>query len=398
MIITQFDQQQFMQEYWQKKPCIIRQFVPDFVDPIDENDLAGLAQEEQVDSRIVSYQKDGVPKDAWQVAQGPFDDFAEHCQGDWSLLVQGVDKYVDEVNALTHLLDFIPYWRLDDVMVSFSNSNAGVGPHIDEYDVFIVQGKGTRRWQVGLPSDFKTVLKHSLLKQIDGFEPTIDEVLQPGDAVYIPPKHPHNGVALEDCLNYSIGFRAPTNLELINGLLDDSEELLAPQARYTDPDISNLRQGSQAPQVVSNAELEKLKSSLVSLLDTPEATQCMLKYLSLQQLPSFTQSNDEGQSEDSFTLEELKDMLSEGLTIAKMPAVRPIYADIAEHSFTFYIDGTRFNVQSNLSALVKELLAQEQVDVSDAMQKLEQAPLNLAPAYFALILQLLNFGYWELVD
>ena len=98
-------------------------------------------------------------------------------------------------------------------MISFSNEGAGVGAHIDEYDVFIIQGKGSRRWQVGLPSDYTESIPHPLLKQINGFTPIIDEVLLPGDVVYIPPKHPHNGVALTDCLNYSIGFRAPTSLE-----------------------------------------------------------------------------------------------------------------------------------------------------------------------------------------
>ena len=176
MIINEFDQAQFLSEYWQKKPCIIKGFVKNFSDPVDEHELAGLAQEPEIDSRIVSYNRN-----QWLAAQGPFEDFTDRCVGAWTLLVQGVDRYVDEVDELTNLVKFIPNWRLDDVMISFSNEGAGVGPHTDEYDVFIIQGKGQRRWQVGLPGEYEERVPHPLLKQVDGFDPVIDEVLSCGD-------------------------------------------------------------------------------------------------------------------------------------------------------------------------------------------------------------------------
>ncbi|MGB3726478.1 MAG: cupin domain-containing protein [Glaciecola sp.] len=396
MILSSFNVSEFVAQYWQQKPCIIRGFAANFVEPIDEHDLAGLAQEADIDSRIVAFDNN-----KWQVAQGPFDDFAPHCQGNWSLLVQGVDKYVDEIAELTNLVSFIPHWRLDDIMVSYSTEHAGVGPHTDEYDVFIVQGKGTRRWQVGLPNKdggapYKVVLPHPLLKQIEGFEPIIDEVLQPGDAVYIPPKHPHNGVALGPCMNYSIGFRAPTNAEVLNGLLDEAEGLETAQIRYSDPDILALRSLTSPAEELSCAELERLKSQLVSLLNTPQANEAILKFLSAQQLPVL---HDESYQVDAA---ELGDMLSEQGIITMPSAVRPIY--LAEQTssridsaavFTFYIDSHVFEVDIALKAHLQSLFANKSIDAHHAFMQLNNCASSQDAAWLTIIAQLVNAGYVE---
>lgn len=220
--MKEFDIEHFLSHYWQQKPVVLRGFFQDFEDPIDEHDLAGLAQEEEIDSRLLSFENtSGNPADGageWKVHQGPIHDFEAVCEGAWTLLVQSVDRYVHDVADILEPFRFLPNWRLDDLMVSFATKNAGVGAHIDQYDVFLVQGKGQRRWRVGKPGEYKEVFPHPKLRQIEGFDPIIDEVLNPGDVLYIPPGWPHDGKALEDCLTYSVGFRAPETSQLADSL------------------------------------------------------------------------------------------------------------------------------------------------------------------------------------
>jgi 50S ribosomal protein L16 3-hydroxylase len=385
-VLDSFDKQTFLRDFWQQKPCLLKQFMPHFTDPIDEHDLAGLAQESGVDSRIVSFQTSEAeseieavetqkttpaqPAGQWTVTQGPFDEFESVCKGSWSLLVQGVDRYIGEVSELANKVDFLPNWRFDDVMVSFSTANAGVGAHIDEYDVFIVQGRGRRRWQVGLPAgvtqhesnadksaiqaQFNTLVPHPLLKQIESFDAVIDYELEPGDAIYIPPKHPHKGIALEECLNYSLGFRAPTNLEVLTGMLDESDELREIQTRYSDPDISLLRSKGLRKSEISEGELNKVKQDLQSLLDSEQATHMLLQYLSRQELPNAEQLDIE-----PYKVSEVNQMIQDRTLFELMPGVKPIYLEQKDEQdayFCFYIDGVEYTVTAELRESVVSLL------------------------------------------
>lgn len=251
----------FLQQYWQKQPKVFRNAFNPFNDPLDEHDLAGLSELEEADSRIVSFNNG-----QWQVSHGPFSRFDEVCQGDWSLLVQGVNQYLDDAHALLSHFNFIPNWRLDDLMVSFSVKNGGVGPHLDQYDVFIIQGKGSRRWQVGMRNDpahpYQAVRPHPDLGQIEPFIPIIDEVLQPGDLIYIPPGFPHNGVALEDCLNYSVGFRAPDQMQLWESLLQYCHDQNTETERYQDPHLRARHHSAE----ITSAELEALQSMMQNMI------------------------------------------------------------------------------------------------------------------------------------
>lgn len=384
MIITDFDQAHFLNEYWQKKPCIIRGFIDSFSDPIDEHELAGLAQEDEIDSRVVS-----CINGQWSAYQGPFDTFEDICTGAWSLLVQGVDRYIDDIDELTQLVSFIPNWRLDDVMISFSNEGAGVGPHTDEYDVFIIQGKGSRRWQVGLPGNYTESVPHPLLKQIDGFSPIIDEILLPGDVVYIPPKHPHNGVALSDCLNYSIGFRAPTALEILSGLVDENSINPATSARYTDPGLITFRAGSSKSAAIDLAEITKVKQHLIQLINSEQAENALLQWLSRQSLPS-----DEALKAD-YTIEETFDALSQGVSLCRMTGVKPIYAEHqVSDKFVFFIDGNLFAVAKSLRNGFETLLNSREVTVGIELSE----DLINKPEFIAVVAELLNVGYWVLLD
>lgn len=228
--------EQFLKDYWQKKPLLIKQAIPNFQGTIAADELAGLAMEQEIESRIISQDDDGK----WDVNHGPFEDFAQFGDKNWTLLVQAVNNWSRETDQLISLVNFIPRWRIDDVMVSFSTPNGGVGAHLDQYDVFILQGEGQRRWQVGLPDDsLKTLLPHADLKQVSEFSPIIDEITEPGDLLYIPPNHPHNGVSIENSLNFSIGFQAPSNQDLWSSFAD----------RLIDDNLGEQRFGDQGREV-----------------------------------------------------------------------------------------------------------------------------------------------------
>jgi 50S ribosomal protein L16 3-hydroxylase len=299
--------------------------------------------------------------------------------------VQGVDKYIDEVDALTEHVKLIPNWRLEDVMISFATKDAGVGPHIDEYDVIIVQGRGERRWQVGNPNDFSQVLPHPLLKQIDAFEPLIDEVLRSGDAIYIPPKYPHNGVAKTDCMNYSIGFRAPTDLELLSGVLDDAQGMSAFQARYSDPEQSILRAQMVHSAQLSSLELDKLTAMMKSLLDAPTSQQAIVQCLSRQHLPDM-------QPEDTYSLAQVSAALNDIGVLRRSAGVKPLFMAPNELGCVFYIDGNAFFVAEEIQAFTLAF-----IDTA-----LTQTPTPLSPeqvALFALLCtDLVNAGYWYFSD
>ena len=382
MILNELNQEQFLRDYWQKKPCVIRGFIPDFADLIDENELAGLAMEESVDSRIVSNNNG-----QWSVVQGPIDDFEQHCLGKWSLLVQSVDRFIDEVDELSDLVNFIPHWRLDDVMMSYSVTGAGVGPHIDEYDVFIIQGSGSRRWQVGLPGDYDTLLPHPLLKQITDFKPVIDEVLVPGDVVYIPPKHPHNGVALEPCMNYSIGFRAPTDAELLIGIIDQNAYESIPATRYRDENSLLSRGVEKLASAVSANELSGLKSSLQQLLASPETDRAIMQYLSQQALPDFEPLS------EPYSAAEIREILRNRAQLCRLAGVKPIYQDEQDSDeFEFFIDGNMFKTEASIRPYVERVLNHRNIDLN---QEFFNSVLE-DPHFVSIVTQLVNSSYWDI--
>ncbi|WP_242107737.1 cupin domain-containing protein [Luteimonas aquatica] len=228
---------EFLRDYWQKRPLLIRNAFPGFVSPLEPEDLAGLACEEAALSRLIAHDR---ASDTWSVRHGPFaeEEFPGLGDRDWTLLVQDVDKWDADVAALLAAFDFIPRWRIDDVMISFAATGGSVGAHVDQYDVFLLQGQGHRRWQIDAgrnpPLGFRDDVDLKLLRR---FTPTHDWVLAPGDMLYLPPGVPHHGVAEDPCLTFSIGMRAPSAAELMGDYIDtlaaDADETL----RYGDADL-----------------------------------------------------------------------------------------------------------------------------------------------------------------
>ena len=231
----------FLRDYWQKRPLLIRNAFAGFRNPVAPDDLAGLACEEFALSRIVLHDP---RRDRWTLRTGPFaeSDFARLPATHWTLLVQDVDKWDADVAALLQPFAFLPSWRIDDVMISYAEDHGSVGAHVDQYDVFLLQGLGRRRWQISndpaAPTAFRDDAELKLLRE---FTPTHDWVLEPGDMLYLPPGVPHHGIALGACMTYSIGMRAPSQAELVGDFVDHLVEAMPEDARYVDADLQPSR-------------------------------------------------------------------------------------------------------------------------------------------------------------
>ena len=244
----------FLRDYWQKRPLLVRAAFPDFRAPLAPEDLAGLACEETALSRLVQHDRE---RDAWTVRQGPFreDEFPGLPRHDWTLLVQDVDKWDGDVAALLRHFDFLPRWRIDDVMVSFAAPGGSVGAHVDQYDVFLLQGLGHREWQIDARQSMHAQRKGEQaepafrddveLKLLREFHPDHDWILEPGDMLYLPPGVPHHGVALDACLTFSVGMRAPARSELLLDFAEFLAESLPESQRYDDADLAPAKDSGE---------------------------------------------------------------------------------------------------------------------------------------------------------
>ncbi|MCQ8876866.1 cupin domain-containing protein [Pseudoalteromonas shioyasakiensis] len=259
LTINNLTEQEFLSQYWQKKPLLIKQGFTDFEDPLDANELAGLAVEESIESRIVTNHNN-----EWLAHHGPFEDFELLTEQNSTLLVQAVDHWHPDAAQLLEPFRFIPNWRIDDLMISFSTPGGGVGPHLDQYDVFIIQGEGKRHWRVGMPdSNLKQFAQNNSLLQVEQFPGVIDCILEPGDILYIPPGCPHEGYAVENALNYSVGFRAPNQQDLLSSFADHIIDTEAGNARYSDQQLALRASKGELIQ----AEADQVKQLIQSLLD-----------------------------------------------------------------------------------------------------------------------------------
>ena len=232
----------FLADYWQKQPLLLRQAFPSFQSPLSAEELAGLACEEGIESRLVTGPADGP----WQMEPGPFDEsrFTRLPEQDWTLLVQDVDKHLPELARILESFDFLPRWRLDDLMISYAPPGGSVGPHIDAYDVFLLQASGTRHWAIDpRPADTRH-REDSQLRVLRQFEPREDWELHPGDMLYLPPGVAHHGIAGPDCMTWSIGFRAPDAAGMISDLAEYVIQSQPEDARYADPDLSAEESGA----------------------------------------------------------------------------------------------------------------------------------------------------------
>jgi len=253
------DHDAFLSRHWQREPLLIRSADTHFVPPISSDELAGLALEDAVESRLIEQRGD-----QWHLTHGPFraGDFVR--DGPWTLLVQAVDHYVPAVAELHRLVDFIPRWRTDDIMASYATDGGGVGPHYDNYDVFLLQGEGQRLWRLGQHCDPSTpLLPHDELRILAAFEPVEEYLLGPGDVLYVPPGVAHWGIAQGECTTFSIGFRAPRVSDMLSRWVDELLEQLEPELFYSDAGRSR----AQRPGELHERDLQRAMSQLRGVLE-----------------------------------------------------------------------------------------------------------------------------------
>ncbi|KRV70470.1 MULTISPECIES: cupin domain-containing protein [Pseudomonas] len=251
---------EFLRDYWQKKPLLVRQAIPGFESPLEADELAGLSLEDSVESRIV-LEHGNTP---WEMRRGPFseDTYKELPERDWTLLVQAVDQFVPEVAELLEHFKFLPSWRIDDVMISYAAPGGGVGPHFDNYDVFLLQGHGRRRWKVGQLCDADSpMLQHADLRILADFQQSDEWVLEPGDMLYLPPRVAHYGIAEDECMTYSVGFRAPSAAEVLTHFTDFLAQFLSDEERYSDAGMAAVQSGEDQHKIQRDA-LDRLKNLL----------------------------------------------------------------------------------------------------------------------------------------
>ena len=291
---------EFLAEYWQKKPLLIRNAIPNFVPPIEGDDLAGLSLEEEVESRLVI-------GDDWQLEHGPFDEsrFESLPEDNWTLLVQGVDLWVPEVADLLKSFDFLPSWRVDDIMVSYAEDGGNVGPHFDYYDVFLLQGSGQRQWQIGqlcTADDLHT--DNTGLKVLKDFKAVEGWVLNPGDMLYIPPKIAHHGVAIGECTTFSVGFRAPAATEMLDDLATELLSRDLTPNHLTDPPLT----AAMADQPISTGYIQQVKALLQETLDDEQMLgEWFAQFMSAPKYPPLVDMTEEVRTAT------LEDRVAEGL-------------------------------------------------------------------------------------
>ena len=366
----------FLKQYWQKKPLLIKQAFTDFEDTISADELAGLAMEQEIESRIISVNNQGD----WQVDHGPFEDFSKYGEDNWTLLVQAVNNWSRPTHNLLSPFSFIPNWRIDDVMVSFSTPKGGVGAHLDQYDVFIIQGSGKRHWQVGAPDNTLTnLLPHADLKQVSPFTPVIDDITEPGDLLYIPPNHPHKGVSIENSVNFSIGFQAPSSQDLWSSFADNLIDNNLGEQRFSDPE----RPLPETSFTITQQDKQQLKAFMLQNLEQESFFEQFIgQYLTQghHALEILVPVEDIDESK-------LSDILSEP-DISFMPVSGLKVAIINDKQATLFINGESFALESQTLALAEQLAQQKPLSTGE-VKKLTVCLKNIQ-----LLTNVLNKGYW----
>ncbi|MBU3120102.1 cupin domain-containing protein [Acinetobacter soli] len=337
--------EQFLNEYWQKKPLLVRNAMPEIINILEPDDVKELALEETVSARLIK-QKDKDPNQ-WSVKSSPL------IKGDfqklpklWTLLVQAVDHYSFDLAELWKKFPFIPQWRRDDIMVSYAPKGGSVGQHFDFYDVFLVQGYGHRRWQLGQMCDENTAfVAGQPLKLLPEMDVHFDEALAPGDLLYVPPGLSHYGVAEDDCLTFSFGFRMPN----VATMMDRVSDRFADNALLKNPVIDIMRdQVGQIGEMTSN-ELAYLKAKVLDQLQhSSDFEHALVALMSEPKYPDNIPEPDEIEADD------LREILSKGYELCLEPASRLLYTQ-QDDQLLFWANGEACCIDDRFAPLLKAL-------------------------------------------
>ncbi|MES3006469.1 MAG: cupin domain-containing protein [Pseudomonadota bacterium] len=344
-----FDQEDFLRNYWQKKPLLIRASGKPFADPLEPEELAGFACEDFIESRLIqSYPGNGASQ--WKVSNGPFTelDFRRLPDTHWSLLIQAVDQWHEGVREMLDDFRFIPSWRIDDVMISYATDGGGVGPHFDYYDVFLIQGLGKKRWRLGGHVDSDSALLPDLpLRLLAEFNTEEDWIVEPGDILYLPPNLAHYGVAIGDSITYSIGFRTPSIAGIIDDLSSEVMQELREDQRYVDTDPRLPTRSGEIDTRVTRQLISLLQEQLLS---PDKVTRWFGRYMTTPKYPDLVPVCEEQLDPDT-----LQQYRTGGLRLVKNPSSRFAFTEHADGSADLFVDGHAIACPATLTALLPDL-------------------------------------------
>lgn len=376
----------FLCRHWQKLPLLVRQALPGFYCPVPAAELAGLACAETVESRLVLRHGADGP---WELRHGPFEeaDFASLPASGWTLLVQDVDKHDERLDPLLEAFRFLPEWRVDDIMISYATDGGSVGPHLDDYDVFLVQGLGRRRWRVGAAPELQPKLRpDSELRLLAELQPAHDWVLEPGDLLYLPPQLAHHGEALgEDCMTLSVGFRAPLWREALGALLDEVLEGMSADARYADPELQPASNPGEISADVSGRFREAFQAMVVAAEDSLPLW--VGRYLTE---PKANLGSVAPESPPSSAA--LKRLLAHGRPLARSRSARFAYSRDPQGRTWLFVDGAAYPAPDEAASLAKLICSRRHITAQPLRE------LMRAPAVRTLLRELMAAGHLVVED
>ena len=353
--------EQFLAEYWQKKPLLIKQGLPQLKDMFEPDDILGLSLDEAATSRLIT-QNNTNNGDQWQLQQSPLsEEMFDNLPEQWTVLVQNLEQWSPELGQLWNAFNFIPQWQRDDIMVSYAPKGGSVGKHYDEYDVFLAQGFGHRRWQLGKFCNESTeFIENQPIRIFDDMgEIIFDEILEPGDVLYVPPKLSHYGVAQDDCLTFSFGFRRPNLMQVLDSLVDAATgepSLFVPML---------LDQPLQTAGKLDRDSITQIKDQLLEILKSEQGdeliTQAVSEVVSKRQYELLV-------PEDAIDEEDLQQALEQGAVIRTDYSSRLIYTELNDEITIFANGQSLDDVNNSEASLLKRLADAESLTLEDLTQ------------------------------
>lgn len=385
-MINNLDITDFLKNYWQKKPLLIRAAFPNYQTPISADELAGLACEDFVESRII-YEDDSHDLTAkWKLENGPFNEsrFSNLPETHWTLLIQGINKISPEFDDLLHQFNFIPSWRVDDLMASYAAPDGSVGPHTDNYDVFLLQASGRRKWMISEQAVTADNLEKNIpIKIINNFEPESEWILEAGDMLYLPENVAHYGIGLEDCMTFSIGFRSPSHADLLTGYVDDHIADLTDNLRFNDPELSP----DQNPGEISSAAIDRVQEILLSQFKDKSKVADWFGRFITEYLNDF-----ESQPDNLLSTNEFIETFKITGVLRRVAAVRANYLSGSNSNLSLYINGMKYNTKADTEEIVKLFCNQHLITYQDIKHIIDDKNA------LEFLCELYNNGYLEFSD
>ena len=372
----------FLSDFWQKQPCLIKNAFDISKDLITPDELGGMACEEGIESRLIIGTAD---ESHWTVEHGPLNEecFSTLPDHHWTILVQDVDKYLPEAAALVDQFRFLPSWRIDDLMISYAEDQGSVGPHTDSYDVFLIQLQGQRLWKISDKAyTDDDLIADSEIRVLKNFEQTEEWLLHPGDMLYLPPHIAHWGIAQGPCMTGSVGFISPNQEQLFNAWADFIADNLTEPRLYQDPDIKFTTQ----PAEIDDDAIQRISELLKQAIDTsPDLIRQMLGQLVSEIKPTLLDTIQE--SEDEISTEEHIKRL-ETTAYFSHPALRIYYSVTgSENKVVVFYNGENVEMTVDLLPFVQILCEKKHFNVGTF------SPWSNRPESIQLLTNLINEGY-----